>query len=54
MMMRCMALLTNDNYLQTLIGGLIYMDKSDRNYFIDDPGDRKKGIGVMESTPRAP
>jgi hypothetical protein len=43
------TLLKEDQDLQSLICGLVRMHKSGRNYFLEDPGDRPKGVCVMES-----
>jgi hypothetical protein len=42
-------LLKIDQDLQSLISGLVRMNKAGRNYFQDNPGDIMKGVHVLES-----
>jgi ankyrin repeat protein len=42
-------LLKEDRDLQSLICGLVNMNKSGRNYFQEDPSDKLKGVWVLES-----
>jgi hypothetical protein len=43
------TLLKEDEDLQSLICGLVLMNKFGRSYFLGDPGDKQKGVRVLES-----
>jgi hypothetical protein len=43
------TLLKEDEDLSSLICGLVRMNKSGRNYFLEDSGDRLQGLIVLES-----